>query len=330
LADELARWLDGKPTRTRPEKRVARIARAVRRRPLFAGLALLAILAAVAVPVLLHVSDPDRPLYKIQGAIGRGETAELIPSKGGPRWSSWFSPNAGSAGVDKDGYFALEAIEQEAMLELARELPIDAYTIQARVRHRRTVHGGQVGLYVGGRSIHGPASNGHLVFVLKYDGIIDHNANMKQFLKANPLPPNVAFASSPGNPLHLEARLGVEYEPRKIAYVGLASADGVWVQPAGVNQEDQWRNLKIVVSRDSVQAFCGDDALKAFEFPACDAQLQREVNNTIAKAPDERGFLRNLPARFDPQGSLGLYILGGSASFAEFTVIPSTNARDNP
>jgi serine/threonine-protein kinase len=326
LADELARWLGGKRTQTRPAGPVRRLVRAGRRWPRLMALLALTLLA-LGGALGGYLVDTDRPLRDAQRAIGRRQAVEFIAAKGGPRWSRWFVHQTATHTLDQEGYFTVDAMEEGVMLELARDLPAPAYRIRARVRHNKTLQRGFVGIYVGGRTIRDPGQVGYLFFTLRYNGIFNHVKAFVQGLdKDKKLPQGLVLP--PGNPVALEAFLHVRRNQGPPWDHGFGGASGVWIKPSGL-AADQWRDLEIVVRPDSLQAICGGEFLDTLQLAQFTPIVERQCTRLGTPTTAPRHFLRPLPARFDPQGSLGLYVSESSASFADVVVIPDNNEDPN-
>jgi serine/threonine-protein kinase len=320
LADELARWLGGERTQTRPPGLLRRLVRAGRRRPRLMALVALGLLALV-VALVWYVFDTDRPLHDIQRTVGGGQEIELIGDTGGPRWSRWFVNQTANSIVDYDGYFTVDAMQEGAMLELARDLPVPAYRVRARVRHNKTLERGFIGIYVGGRSTRGPGREGHLFFALRYNGIFDHARAFAQVIEKEKPALKGQMKIPPKNPVALRAFLLLRADQAAPWPADFGGTGGVGVKPTG-RAADQWRDLEIVVRPDSLQAAFDGEPLRPLELARLDPSLQSQLTAVIAADASQRGFLQALPARFDPQGSLGLYVSEGSASFANLVVTP--------
>src|SRR5439155_25725703 len=71
LADDLARWRRGEPVQARSPGWAGRLWRRARRRPVLSAVAVLIALAAAAVLVIQHLSDPDRPLWAAQRQLAQ-------------------------------------------------------------------------------------------------------------------------------------------------------------------------------------------------------------------------------------------------------------------
>jgi hypothetical protein len=263
-------------------------------------------------------SLPD-PLETIQQGIGQGQEVQLVPAKGRPAWSQWFINNSARDTVSADGYFTVEAFEEGTMLELARELPVSAYRLRARVRHNKVMRQGAVGIYVGGRSARATGQEGRFFFALRYDGITDESKLLAQLQReANPGKPPVL---PPGNAVSLKAYLHVHPDLGPWWGRGFGGVDGVWLKPSGFGA-DAWRDLEITVGPGSLKASLGGMPFKPLLIDVFTPDVEHQFNKVIAVDAAHRDFLHQLPPRFDPHGSLGLFVSDSSASFSDVYVSP--------
>jgi serine/threonine-protein kinase len=110
LAEDLARWLEGKPTLARPRRWPARVWLAVRRHPVVLGAALLCLAAVAGAAAVMHFADPDRPAKAIEQELAEGRGVVLIGETGGPRWSRARVPTEpGEVLTGADGTFRVKS-----------------------------------------------------------------------------------------------------------------------------------------------------------------------------------------------------------------------------
>jgi hypothetical protein len=286
----------------------------------------LAPIALVGMLAAWYYGDPDRPLRAVQRAVGRGEPATLIGETGWPRYWRELVGTNGRAALDRDGFFTMDTMDDLALIEVARELPVPEYRLRAMVRHNKSLQSGSVGIYVGGHSASRPGQTAHLFSALRYNGIIEI-AKSGAPAVAKSLPPTVPLVVPAGNPVNLETTLHVAAQNAAPWGEGFGGIGGVRIDPSGLGA-DRWRTLELIVRKESVQAFVDGIPLRELDLPGFDAVLSRDLAALIAKEPQERRFLEKLPRHFDPQGSVGMYLTQSSASFAEVVLTPLRESAD--
>jgi len=88
LADDLARWLRGKPTRVRPFLPWhTRLRRSARRHPIVSTVLLLAALAGLSTRVAAYLENRD--VWPIEASLRQGCPVTLIEETGPPTWYRW-------------------------------------------------------------------------------------------------------------------------------------------------------------------------------------------------------------------------------------------------
>jgi hypothetical protein len=313
LADDLARWLRGEPTHTRPEGRLHRLRRALRSRPrLSATLLLLGIVLALT-PVVAYFRDPKRQERQIQGQLARGQAATLIGDKGRPAYQRWAIENDAQAAVDNEGMFVLHA-RNLGLLELLGEVPISPYRFRAKVRHDQSDLDGRVGVFVGHHAASTSPRGLRLFTPFSFNDAIIQSAFVK--LRNPKLPP------LPGNIADLRYWLFAENAADDWPPINRP----VFFQPTGRNppegQERPWYSLVMDVWPDRIEALFGKDRLEKFTFEAANRKLDDQVRALLAHDPVKHGLVAGLDFRVDASGSLGLFVYRGSASFCDVVIEP--------
>src|SRR5262245_60435461 len=232
LAQDLARFLKGEPTLARPPGWRAKARRWLRRRPGLTAAAILVAVAALAVPLLLFLLDPERPLRNMQDALRRGETVQLVGTDDRLRWSRWNGTTGGRAKVAPGDGAAFHS-QELSLLELFPRPALTEFTFSAEVRHEQGA--GEVGLFWGLQELDSPDGPVLSYYALTFDDLT--------VPAPNPSAPT-------GNALYLqlrtspkEARVETRNMPRAGGTVHLFQASlggGLGTGP--------WRHLKVRVA----------------------------------------------------------------------------------
>jgi serine/threonine-protein kinase len=143
VADELNRFLAGKPTRARPPSTWGRARHWVRRNRV--AVALLALVPLVALGAA--VADPER---RLDWQLAAGRPVTLIGNQGGPAWSEWkLGPVDLTRSADEDGTCGFQTHTTSVLL-LARDPRCDRYTVSAELKHlNASADNAAVGVFVG-------------------------------------------------------------------------------------------------------------------------------------------------------------------------------------
>src|SRR5262249_41008442 len=133
LADDLGRWLDGKPTQARPLRWPATWWRAASRHPRYVAAALP--LAGLAVPAMWVAFPPQPVPEQLQGELARGRPVTLLGETGKPRWQHYrVGEEDTQESAAADGAFSLRAYTT-CLVELIRDPRRSRYRIRAEIRH---------------------------------------------------------------------------------------------------------------------------------------------------------------------------------------------------
>jgi serine/threonine-protein kinase len=309
LAEDLARWRRGEPTMARPAGWAARVRRFGRRHRRLVAAALLGPVVAGGV----WYADPDRPARQVESAAAEAAgPLELIGASGGPRWHHWrVGGGKAQTSLAPDGAFAVHSWDH-SLLELLRDPGHDRYRVRAQVRHESSDDFGEVGLYVCHAERARGAETVHSFLQLTFNDVraVDDESRL--------LPPGVSAPRAPGNPVNLLGRLYVRGGPRARFDERLRSIRPAHFRPAGFGGGG-WRALTVEVTPERVRGF--------WEGGVSAGTIQ--VGGTAAAAEDvlaRHGLAgpgpRPGPPLFPACGSLGLFVLKGSASFRAVTIEP--------
>jgi serine/threonine protein kinase len=149
LADDLARWLRGKPTRARPFLPwTTRIRRSLRRHPAVSSTIVLAVLAAAITPVVAYYRSHARNLNTSEFALSNGQPVTLIGEWGQPAQFFWRTTEAQPRVREgPDGCFSIQ-FDNSGLVELLRDPQQQRYRFSAEVRQESALKGfGDIGIY---------------------------------------------------------------------------------------------------------------------------------------------------------------------------------------
>jgi serine/threonine-protein kinase len=292
LADELRRWLQRKPTRTRPPGWLVR-------HPLVVAAAFV-LVVAVAAPVVVYETNPRRAAEAIDRKLATGEEVALIGPIGPPKWHEFATIDPSQETHLQDGTFSVKSWGL-TLVDLVRNMQSSEYSISTWVRHDEGLGvAGEVGIYFA-RSRR-PQSNGieHLLYTVKLNGLNDAR-------KSN--------AGSAGNPVQL--RIERQFEPYRIGNMCTAGLPAYL--PIESTDQEVWRKLLVKVMSDRIQVTVWRDA-----------QLWNESESTTVLLRDLTNAMEtvhniDVPETVPPisfHGALGLYVFKGSASFKNTIVYP--------
>jgi serine/threonine-protein kinase len=153
LADDLERWLQGKPTLAKPQCWLRRSWRFVCSHAFASTAVALFGLAAAIISIVSYLQSPNRVLERIQSELDKGQVVNLIGEKGPPRWYQWSTPDdRAKVSIAEDGTFSVHAWEC-SLLELLPDPKCERYRFHVEVRHEQAQLEGRVGIYFGHRKI---------------------------------------------------------------------------------------------------------------------------------------------------------------------------------
>jgi serine/threonine-protein kinase len=333
LADDLTRWLEGRPTVARPLGRLGRMWRAVRRRPLLAVALLTVVCAAGLAPFAVPRKtepppppDPDRPAKEIEARLAAGEKVVLLGDRGGPTWQRWCQGGERSqTSVSSDGTFSVHAWEHLGRLELVRRPPCDRYRLRAEMRHDKASGqaDGEVGLYCANSEYirHGLP----LYFFAQihfndwdsaaavWDGLY---ANNKQ--RSPPPPPRPL-----GNKVRLFPHISAMRDGKPVGGQRLWGPDPDLFQP--MRSKGVWRTLELEVTPEAIRAWWIEGEQRKFigEMRATDVKKALEAaQDWHREHRPEETYMHGIGPTLDPRGGLGLLVSNSSASFRRVTIEP--------
>ncbi|HKI37228.1 MAG TPA: serine/threonine-protein kinase, partial [Gemmataceae bacterium] len=296
LADDLRRFLDGKPTAARPLNWAGRLGRFVRRRPLAGVAAVLLILAAVAVPVAAYYLDPQRVPKDCLHELEHGRSVTLLGATGPPRWRR---PLIGEVNVvdspAHDDTFSVSTLH-DAYVELLPAGRARGYRFRIRVRHERSEGAGEVGIYFAHSHFETGAGVEHCFCALSFsEGEGNHTPQPSLDLRVRRRRP-------PGRFL--------------VQTWGEITAPVVPL-PADLPAAERWRELRIDVSRQCVRVFSQGDLVGEVLSGRLIELFQEDLNS-----PHDRFYEPSLSPSLAAAGGIGIFISDGWASFRDAVIEP--------
>jgi serine/threonine-protein kinase len=304
LADDLGRWLRGEPIQPPREGWRQRLWRSVRKRPVLSVTALVLVLALLALPIVLHLTDPERPLKQTQRKLAAGESVTLIGETGAPGHYRWAAGESkAKVSIDSDGSFTVHTLET-ALLELVPDFPGWGYRLSAEVRHDDGIDASIVGLYCARSQYDLPRGVQHYFMQLVF-------ADWGE-LASDQGKPKAGALKQPAGHLTLDLRHYSEVGPGAGAN---RSSSGLVDHPFEPQiKPSPWRPLAVVVTPDQVAVEWDGGKVRALKR----AELAGRMRFFARRGPD----LGGIEPPFAPGGGLGLYVHRGSASFRNVVIEP--------
>jgi serine/threonine-protein kinase len=304
LADDLRRWLDGRPTAARPLGWAGRLGRRARHHPRASAAVLLLLAAAAATPVVTHYLDPERVPKDRLARLEHGEAVTLIGPSGPPAWSrNLIGQAAVRESPEADGVFTIGSLTT-ACLELLPAGPARGYRFRAEVRHLSGNRTGKVGLYFAHSAFATPNGTEHCFCAFTFDdrqayrrlrdGTWQNNAPLELWRRF----PN-GSTSRPGGGVIKRFRPAVDEEP----------AARPW-RP--------WRALEVVVTNEYVRVYWDGEFVGQADRSSLVERFQALANRPADAARHEPGVTPS----FGPGGGLGVLVDNGLVSFRNASVSP--------
>jgi serine/threonine-protein kinase len=276
------------------------LSRRRRRRTWAIVLGLLTVAAAIAVPLLRNLADPERALHAAQRQLQGGEKVELLGAKGMPLYQR---PRAGPEAhvwLDRDGVLTVSS-QKLALIELLPDPMCDRYRFRVSVRQNTTTtNASRAGLYCLHRACPDALGRHHAFVELS---LRENDVDMKAVWE-KPLGPGRTVAS-----IALFARLAGD-PPVNDNQPG---GEDVFETDYHRGQPGPWRDLEVEVTPERVVARHEGKQVGQIK----SAVLRRRIDSLLAGRA-----LQGLQRPLTPRDGLGLYVLGSSASFRLGVVEP--------
>jgi hypothetical protein len=307
LAEELGRWLAGKPVQTRPPGRLRRAWRWCRRRAAVPGLVILVVpllaLGLVGPFFRTGTEAAEAPETALRKQLAAGKGVTLIGETGGPVYSTW---QAGAAvpttAPTRDGTFFFHTFTL-SLLDLLPDPGCDRFRFRAEVRHLDSDHG-EVGIYCihsAPRSARGPE---HFLCDLTFTDREITEVKTQQAKAALRLRHyrELGAARSAND----TGQLGGHLFAPALPALPPAQRHAPGVEP--------WRTLTLEVTPETIRAFWDGRPAGMVTWDRL-----REMGDFIQ---DHLPAAEQVPAEFRLRGGLGLYVRRGAASFRRAAVEP--------
>ncbi len=311
LAEDLRRWLRGRPTLARPRRWPVRAWHAARRRALLSAAVLLGILAAATGTAALVLLDPDRAIRDEEAQLAAGNPVTLLGETGKPRWARWQAGEV-SAKVSQapDKVHRLHS-GTLSLQELVRDPQCSHYRFSAEVRHEDSDVFGFVGLYFCHREYPTAGKPIHHFGQLIFNDIRDEvQMAAERFGKNGPSRVVV------GNEVRLIVRFHTDDEQPPRDYYVHEVARELFRPPTP--RGGTWRKLVVEVTPEQVAAWWGDEWVGELPF----AELAPRVEHIREQMPQLDLPPGPVNPGLDPHGSLGLFVQRGSVSFRNVVLEP--------
>lgn len=309
LADDLARFLRGEVTHSRPRRWYQKAAAAVARRPLLGATVCLLVAAAAVAPFAARRFDPQRQRNELKSLLARGKSYTFEGHEKLPGPFRRVMPG-GSAPRENatEGCFTIESLGT-SLWELTDAPPVPNYRITAEVRHDAAANGpSAVGLYFGYREHRTDQGVWQGAFYSLTFADRGQRAETYRDKQGNPTT-RVKFASH----LFEERPLGVFVAPGPCG-------NGISFRPAlPLGRPAPWRTLRVEVFANKARGLWLSDAGTREEVNKYDAEKFEQYLSITKKASPK---MAGVPGQFLPQAGCGLYVSSGEASFRRIIVEP--------
>jgi serine/threonine-protein kinase len=317
LAEELGRWRRGEPIHTRRRPWYERVWSAARRHPLRSAAVLLMLVLLAAVPIIRHVTDPDRPVEALESRLAAGQSVTLVPEQGRPAWCRMAAgAETSQASLAPDGTFAVHSWGL-CLLELMRDPQRDGIRIRAEIRHEDSKQPGEVGVFFGLQELPVAQGNvlsfGHLAF--------DDIDSVEELWRRLPIPEADRPPPPEGNPVQFRPFLYGRRPDGSVREQRLnGSPSTCFFQPTGLHgNPKRWRPIVVEIGPETLRGYWeGNTPAGESNRTDWDRQLQSQLDDDFLPHGKQ-------PPGLARRGALGLYVSRSTASFRRVVVEPLGN-----
>jgi serine/threonine-protein kinase len=316
LADDLERWLQGRPTSARPLGPFKRCWKAVRRRPVLAGGVLACVLTGVVAGVWWGLREPS-PQRRYQQRVApllaqlqRGEAVDLIePGGKAPAFMVRCGKGLIKSRMTADGFTV--TTPGLGLVEFLPRLTVSQYRLHAELQHDRTRFGpvgdGGVGVIFSHRYAPSPDGEQHLIAAVALNDW-DHRSRGGK-LQSRAMLQMAWYLDTPTDGQSpFKHRMG--YPPNQTAwYPSPAGPDGIL------------HTLVIDVNPQGITAFLGDSPGQKMG-PLQPRQVIKFFDRLRAREKEARD------AELEPPNhpAIGVVVSGGQCTIRRLRVVPQSQA----
>jgi serine/threonine-protein kinase len=303
LAEELARWRRGEPTRTYPFGWGVATRRFLRRHVLACAAVAFLALTVAAVLYLFYRFDEDVELRAIERDLAAGRMVTLVGETGPPRWFAISQGHSASqVSTWPDQSFTVSAWKP-CLVELVRDPQGRRFRFRARLKHGEAAKASEAGLFIGHVTRSTPRGTIHSLVKFGYG---DAAAG--------------ARAAVEGNLVQLERHLYAERRDEVLTGLNLSPPARKRFQSGQAGKTD-WHELRLDVTPERTRAFWDGELLKEFPTDLLAHQARQDVAARKRRLPDDP-FANDWLTDFDPRAPLGVYVVKGTVNFQNVVLEP--------
>jgi serine/threonine-protein kinase len=324
LADELARWRRGEPTRTYPPGWWASTRRFLRRHAIAcAVLAFLALAASAAVALVVRL-DPDRERKAIERDLAEGRTVSLVGATGPPRWCRIrLGASATQITSRADEPFTVYAWKP-CLVELVTDPQQPRFRFRGWIKHAEGTETSEAGLYVAHEARETSSGTIHSLLEFAYD---DTRSDEDVFDRVkNKLPPGFRPPPPVGTQLRFRRQLFAQPDEEIAGGELLPNLTTARFRESGSGQPG-WHELQLDVTPESIRAYWDGKPIGGCKRADLVLQAEKALESRKKLIPGDP-FQNHWFTEFAPRKALGLCVSKGTASFRDLDLGPLPEGED--